>query len=763
MSKYIISFTIVFLHIFCFTQDSKSELLKKLNKLEKVNKMDSIYLNTLMNLGNIYKSSNFDSSIYFYKKSKDYIKKWQKNKNFSEFFVFRNLELERLLAIVYREKHDENQSDIHFKKGLKSLDSLKKNYKNNLPYELKKIEVAFYQTNGYFALNEGKLDEAQSNFEKALTLAEKINYSQAIAELNGNLGAVYINKSDFKSALKYLFKALKLNEKLKQETAICTNLGNIGIVYDYQGDYEKAIKYYKRALKIAQKKNLKSFEVNYLSNLGVAYMFSKQYEIALEYYDKSLKINKQLGNYDGQSADLSNIGTVYSIKKEHKKALAYFLEAYEISKKVVNKYNEAIFLNNIGTEYYNLNDLKNAEIYTLKSNQLSKEINSLELIKANHSALSDLYEKDRNYKDALSNYKKFILFRDSIYNEETTREGIEREIEFNYGKKATADSVAFAKEKEIQDAKLQVKKNQQYALFIGLALVLSFSFFIFKKYRETQKQKKIIENQKNEVELQKHLVEEKNQEILDSITYAKRIQSAILPQPKLVKQFLEDSFILYKPKDIVAGDFYWLEVVDDTVMFAAADCTGHGVPGAMVSVVCNNGLNRSVREFGLMNANEILDKTREIVLEEFEKSDEDVKDGMDISLCVLDTKTNILKWSGANNPLWIFRKNSSGETEFIETKADKQPIGKYSHATPFTQHEIQIKKNDIIYIFTDGYQDQFGGEKEKKFRVSQMKELFTSLSEKPMEEQRKIIDQSFQSWKGDLDQVDDVCIIGVRI
>jgi serine phosphatase RsbU (regulator of sigma subunit)/Flp pilus assembly protein TadD len=763
MNKYFIYFAIVFFQSTLFGQLTKKQLLEEKTKLEKSNKNDTLYLNTLIELGNVYKSSDFDSSIYFYKKSKEFIHKRRNNPKYSVNFVLKNLDLERLLSTVYREKNELSESNKHLKRGQEILDSLFKLNKKEISFNLKKASVNYSLTRGMFALNEGQLDEAQTNFEKALTLAEKINYSQAIAELNGNLGAVYINKSDFKSALKYLFKALKLNEKLKQETAICTNLGNIGIVYDYQGDYEKAIKYYKRAIKIAQKKNLKSYEVNYLSNLGVAYMYSNELDQALEYFEKALMMCENLGNFDGQSANLSNIGSVFNLKKDHEKALIYFLKAYEISKKVLNKYNEAIFLNNIGSEYYNLNDLKNAEKYILESIKISNEINSLELIKANHSALSDLYEKDRNYKDALSNYKKFILFRDSIYNEETTREGIEREIEFNYGKKATADSVAFAKEKEIQDAKLQVKKNQQYALFIGLALVLSFSFFIFKKYRETQKQKKIIENQKNEVELQKHLVEEKNQEILDSITYAKRIQSAILPQPKLVKQFLEDSFILYKPKDIVAGDFYWLEVVDDTVMFAAADCTGHGVPGAMVSVVCNNGLNRSVREFGLMNANEILDKTREIVLEEFEKSDEDVKDGMDISLCVLDTKTNILKWSGANNPLWILRKNLSGETEFIETKADKQPIGKYSHATPFTQHEIQIKKNDIIYIFTDGYQDQFGGEKEKKFRVSQMKELFTSLSEKPMEEQRKIIDQSFESWKGDLDQVDDVCIIGVRI
>jgi serine phosphatase RsbU (regulator of sigma subunit) len=266
-----------------------------------------------------------------------------------------------------------------------------------------------------------------------------------------------------------------------------------------------------------------------------------------------------------------------------------------------------------------------------------------------------------------------------------------------------------------------------------------------------------------EIEAQKNKLQEKNKEITDSITYAKRIQSAILPQPKLVKEFLEDSFVLYKPKDIVAGDFYWLEVVGDTVLFAAADCTGHGVPGAMVSVVCNNGLNRAVREHKLTEPNQILNKTRELVVEEFEKSDEEVKDGMDISLCALNTKTNTLKWAGANNPLWILRKNEQGLVEVLETKPDKQPIGKHFDAKPFSLTEFQLEKDDIIYIFTDGYQDQFGGPKEKKYRVAQMRELFLSLTSKTMEEQRKIINESFENWKGVLEQVDDVCIIGVRI
>ena len=195
-------------------------------------------------------------------------------------------------------------------------------------------------------------------------------------------------------------------------------------------------------------------------------------------------------------------------------------------------------------------------------------------------------------------------------------------------------------------------------------------------------------------------------------------------------------------------------------MLAAADCTGHGVPGALVSVICNNGLNRSVREYKITEPGKVLDKTRDLVIEVFEKSDEEVKDGMDISLCGICLKTNMLQWSGANNPLWIIKK---GTREIIEFKANKQPIGKYAEPKPFTTHNIQLNKDDCIYIFTDGYQDQFGGEKGKKFKASKLKELLISIQHENMEKQLDLINNAFETWKGTLEQIDDVTIIGIKM
>jgi len=270
-----------------------------------------------------------------------------------------------------------------------------------------------------------------------------------------------------------------------------------------------------------------------------------------------------------------------------------------------------------------------------------------------------------------------------------------------------------------------------------------------------------------ELQHQKEIVEEKQKEIIDSINYAKRLQDAILPPKKLIDDHLKENFVLFKPKDIVAGDFYWAERIGDYFFIAAADCTGHGVPGAMVSVVCSNALNRSVKEFGMLETGKILDKTTDLVLETFEKSDEDVKDGMDISLLAVafsasaenesGRKIESITWSGANNPLWYIENG-----EMKELKADKQPIGKSDHRKPFTTHSLPLSLS-ALFLFTDGYADQFGGVKGKKFKYKPFMELLQNHSSLSMEEQKNKLDEAIENWKGDIEQNDDICIIGVRI
>jgi len=325
-------------------------------------------------------------------------------------------------------------------------------------------------------------------------------------------------------------------------------------------------------------------------------------------------------------------------------------------------------------------------------------------------------------------------------------------------------------------------------IYLAVAFILTFTIaFYFRTI--VNDFEKIIKKKNALLKETKSEIENQHKEIKASINYAKRIQEAILPSDALIKKYLPNSFIYYQPKDIIAGDFYWIhilpepngwEINGDTILFSAADCTGHGVPGAMVSVVCNNALNQSVKEFGITQPNLILEKTRGLVVETFSESIENVQDGMDLALCSLNLKTNKLQYAGANNPLWVIRpvrhaeldsafkeqtlkQVQGGEYELIETKGNKHHVGKCDHMPDFTNHTIKLEKGDTIYIFSDGYVDQFGGPKGKKFMSAKFKQLLLSIQDKPMSEQKEIIQTNFNDWKGDLEQVDDVCVIGVKI
>jgi len=404
--------------------------------------------------------------------------------------------------------------------------------------------------------------------------------------------------------------------------------------------------------------------------------------------------------------------------------------------------------NVIGSLFLDLNNIDSSEYYLLKGLELTNDLKVPETKRNIVGNLYKLYQHNKEYKKALKFHEQYIELENIIKNTETQKEALRKQLNHEH-----------EKENELQELKhkisLEKEESQRQMLYLGLTLLFLFGGFMYNRFRVTKKQKLVIEEQKEVVETAHSELEEKNQEIMDSITYAKRIQIAILPPSKVVKEYLQNSFILYKPKDIVAGDFYWLEHKDGKVLFAAADCTGHGVPGAMVSVVCNNALNRSVRENNLTDPGEILTKTREIVIQEFEKSDEEVKDGMDIALCSLEGST--LKYAGAHNPIWIIRNS-----EILETKANKQPIGKFDNPLPYTTHIFELQKGDSVYLFSDGYVDQFGGEKGKKFKAKAFRELLLSIQDKAMEEQKVFIDEAFETWRGNLEQIDDVCVIGVR-
>jgi serine phosphatase RsbU (regulator of sigma subunit)/TPR repeat protein len=620
-------------------------------------------------------------------------------------------------------------------------------------------------------------------------------FKKSLASTLNNIGYNFTNQGNIPKALEYYHKSLKIQKEIGDKEGVASSLNNIGHIYGNQGDISKSLEFFNKSLKIQEKIGEKRGIALSLNNIG--YLYNKKGDLpkALEYYHKSLIIQEEIDDKNGIATSLNNIGYIYKNQEDIPKTLEYFNKSLKLREEIGDKEGVSTCLNNIGDIMLAKGNVQEALIYSHRSLLIAQEIGYPEKIKQAATLLYEVYIKQGRGMMALEMYKLSITMRDSINNEATQKATIRQQTKYEFEKVQAVKDKEHEKQLEVEKEAKAKQKVITYATAGGLGLVGIFLFFVMNRLKVTRKQKTVIEQQKE-------VVEEAHQEIKDSITYAKRIQSAILPPAKLVKEYLKESFILYKPKDVVAGDFYWMETINwgesrmvsnekqnpllntpfsQLVLFAAADCTGHGVPGAMVSVVCNNALNRSVREHGLTKPGEILTKTREIVIQEFEKSEEEVKDGMDIALCSLEG--NKLQYAGANNPLWIIRPlrhsgsdPESGEKEekivgqasndgfeIIETRANKQPIGQFDNPEPYTTHSFDLEKGDSIYIFSDGYVDQFGGEKGKKFKAKAFRELLLSIQNKEMEGQRKIIDNAFEEWRGSLEQIDDVCVIGVRV
>jgi len=657
---------------------------------------------------------------------------------------------------------------------------------------------------------EAKYQRAIENYQTSLEVFRSIPDSTGIGLALNNLAMVYNDQGNTGKALECLDEAQLISSIIDDYHVLNTTYTNMSTINTYLGNYDIAIDNSFLGLKLQEEKGDKFGMGFSLNNLASLHFMQKDYKNAEKYMLESLKIRMDLGNDNEIGVAYGNLGVMYLDIGKDSLGIDYLYKAKETRERVQDKDKMAEIYIQIGVYYLERDTPDSTKLYLTKALELSKEINAPEIqssvsqhlgklyqvlgemdkaifygeesialskslgfpenIRNSALTLSSIYAQNGNYKGAYEMHFLYLKMRDSLDNDSNQHQLIQHEVNAKYEKKRFADSLDHAVEKqfsvlELEAANAEIEKTntRNFALGVGVFMLLVLVGIALFAYRNKRKSANEITLQKRAIENQKIVVEEKNKEITDSINYAKRIQGAILPSADTWKSALTSSFVLYKPKDIVAGDFYWMEQKDDMVLFAAADCTGHGVPGAMVSVVCNSALNRSVREYGITEPGKILDKTRELVIQEFEKSDEDVKDGMDIALCCL--KEHELLYSGANNPLWIIRTSPDGgqEGEVIEVKSDKEPVGKFDRQTPYTTHAVNLLKGDSIYIFSDGYIDQFGGTKGKKFKARAFKELLLSIQENTMEEQKVAVNYAFESWRGDLEQIDDVCVIGVRI
>jgi len=613
------------------------------------------------------------------------------------------------------------------------------------------------------------LDLSMSFAVQTLSHAKDMDYEEGIITATNLVGNCYTRQGEYEIAIEKYIESSEFAIQAKDTFLISQAYNNIGAIHLYIENYEKSIEYFKKALTL-KKLVASPITIAYnTSNVGEAFRRNEQLDSAEVYFMRAYTVFKDADDTRGLATTLNNIGNIYAIQENYETAIQYYEESL-IYKREMNKPRDfAVACNNLGEMYFELKNYSRSLEYYKTSEQHALKSESLIEIKTAYKGLSKVLEVNGKWKESLAYFKKYNQLSDSLLNiekassiadfeekyqsiekeKEIVKLEAEKEKEHLYGIQKDLEFDKIEKEKDLETKANEFKSVIIISSIVVLLLLVIVVFIIAKRNNEKKKDNKILTTKNHEIE-------QKSREILDSINYAKRIQNAILPPSAKVDKYLPNSFILYKPKDIVAGDFYWLEYKNETVLFAAADCTGHGVPGAMVSVVCNNGLNRSVREHGLTDPGKILDRTREIIIEEFEKSEDEVNDGMDIALCTI--KENVLKYAGANNPLWIVRNG-----KILEKKANKQPIGKFYDPKPYTTHEFKLQKEDTVYIFSDGYVDQFGGEKGKKFKAKALKELLLSIQHEPMKKQSLILDSTFETWKGDLEQIDDVCVIGVRV
>jgi len=644
--------------------------------------------------------------------------------------------------------------------------------------------------------NIGTIYEVQGEYTKALDyyikshqILEELGDKNQIAIILSNIGNVYMAQGNFLKALEHYFKGLKIVEEQGTKRNIIASLVNIGNVYYEKGDENKALEYYLRALSISEEIKETTYTAILLGNIGAVYADLNNNERALDYYFKALNLNIELGRKGGQSSNLSNIGNIYKKQHNYEKALDYYFKSLKIDEELGRKNSIAINLTHIGNAYTLQKKYDLAKQYLNKALILSKEMMSKIDLSIIYSNLSKLDSAMGNYQNAFLNYKMHIVYVDSLNNEEDERKSVQMTMQYEFDKKQTADSLMIAEERKINAIKLQEQKTQRNYLYVGLTLILVFTIFIYNRFRISQKQKEIIELKEKETHLQKHIIEEKHKEIKDSINYAERIQRSLLASDDLLKEALsgknepneeptiqKNYFVFFKPKDIVSGDFYWAsKLSNNNFALITADSTGHGVPGAIMSILNIACLNEAIKE-GHCEPADILNETRKKIIEVLKRdgSKDGGKDGMDCSLLVFEPFTSSQKnnrnftthvhIAAANNPVWIARKNENNAIEMIEIKPDKMPVGKHDKENlSFSAQKIELKKGDMIYTLTDGFPDQFGGEKGKKYMIKKLKETLLNIAHLSIDEQYKNITHEFSEWKGNNEQVDDVTLLGIKI
>jgi len=659
------------------------------------------------------------------------------------------------------------------------------------------VEHTRYYRAHCLALNEkgvinrwqGNLSKALMLFTQSLRIADSLNDLDLKANNLTNMGAVHRMVGNYPQALNLYLQALSICKQQKSESGISANYNNIGVVYLYLGNYDKALEYYRLSQVIFKEIGDKAgLAISYI-NIGEVYQKSGNNTDAIAYYMKGLDLSQQIGDIDSQGVLYSELGNIYKSRNDCQFAKGFYLRSLSIFEKLGDNYRLSQVLNNLGSCAIKLNQLGKAQSYLYRSLSLAKKVGSWELLSDVNLSLSKYYQLLGDFRQALVYYQDHTAARDSSFNKDSNDQLLRAQFRFEFEMIQEKEQVN--KDKQQLVAKeanrwQNIIKFSLVAIVIVLSVMLGLLFRgylhkkklskvlllhekeILDKNKELEFQQEEILSQRDQIEeknviLQLHQkeIEDQNGRMISSLEYAQTIQEAILPDDDFFKKHFRSHFILFRPKDIVSGDFYWTYQTENLTYLALADCTGHGVPGGFMSMIGNTLLNQLVIEYQMTNPAKILEELNRMVRKALKQDEDSARSyaGMDIAFCVIDHVKKKLLFAGAKRPIYFFKGN-----EFEKIAGDSRSIGGYQMEQKriFSLQTIDLDEPIQLYLFTDGYTDQLNIS-ERKYGVARYKEILAEIHRLPMARQLELLISSHEEFKGENEQIDDISIIGLSL
>ena len=627
----------------------------------------------------------------------------------------------------------------------------------------KGVADARYQR-AYAVFYGGDGDSALHMYDRLLKDYRALGDSGSVAAVYNKAGFIYRDRGDRIKALKNYQAALAANLNNQNIAEAANSYLNIGLIHHDQEEYESALSYELQALALYQQTSDINRTCNALLRIGNVYGDMKDDTTSLRYYQQALGMAQEAQSNRLVAIALNNMAGVYSRWGDHSRALSLYWQALDMRKAIGDLNGICLILNNVGEEYLELNKLDSSRYFYEQSYQIADSIDYKDMLMSNALGFAMIYKEKGDFETSLDWYVKYHKLYEEINKEENKKE-IARLNQTLEAEERTRELEHMAQQKILDDAALAQQTTKFWFLAGILGVVALLAVFIFANYRKTRRTNLLLETQKTEIAEQKKIVEEQHRDIVDSVNYALRIQQAVLPSRNELKKIFPESFMIYKPRDIVSGDFWWIAEKAGVKVVVVADCTGHGVPGAFMSLIGTSLLNEIIIEKSITDPGIALNLLSDKVMKALHQNEDRVSahDGMDIALAVIDEESELLMFAGANNSLYY----TTIDGQLHEVKGDRQPIGFYlDKHTPFKVHTVPLSDITNIYLLTDGYADQFcgnaGTQFGKKFKYSRLKTTLTNVQNLNPLQQKEHMQKTFEEWKGNMFQVDDVLMLGIK-